>query len=438
MFNEIKKDIVKMGLTILKESFVIGTWGNVSVKIPKKNYFAITPSGMDYSKIKTEDIVILDFDGKIIEGDRIPSTEWQLHAEIYKKREDVSSIIHTHSLYASAMASARKPIPPTMEDLVCVVGGGVNVANYALPGSKELADNAVIALENKFCVLLANHGVICVGKTLPDAFKVCKITEKTAQITLLAENMGGAVSLSKNDCNEMHKFYKECYGKDNFKQQKSNQKTLREPMNGLTHFIGVLLSITALVVLVTFAGMEGKVRHIVSFSLYGTSLILLYLFSTLYHWLPLTERGIKKMRKVDHMMIFILIAGSYTPICLVPLKGAWGWSIFGVIWGFAISGFFLKLLWMNMPRALYVSIYIVMGWIALIVVYPLSKVFANGGLWWLFIGGVIYTLGAVIYVKKKPNPFPDFFGFHEIWHIFVMLGSAAHFWMMFKYVLPMP
>ncbi|MBN2695285.1 hemolysin III family protein [bacterium] len=212
---------------------------------------------------------------------------------------------------------------------------------------------------------------------------------------------------------------------------------LREPINGLTHFIGALLAIAALVVLVVKSAIDGTAWHVVSFSIYGTSMFLLYLFSSLYHWLPLRYKGVLKMRKLDHMMIFVMIAGSYTPMCLIPLRGPWGWSLFGTIWGIAITGFFIKIFWLNAPRVLYVSIYIVMGWLVVIAIYPISKVFPTGGMVWLAIGGIFYTFGAVIYAKKKPNPIPNIFGFHEIWHIFVMLGSGAHFWMMWRYILPM-
>ncbi len=212
---------------------------------------------------------------------------------------------------------------------------------------------------------------------------------------------------------------------------------LREPINGLTHFIGALLSIVALVVLVVYSAIDGSVWHVVSFSIYGTSMFLLYLFSSLYHWLPLKYKGVMKMRKLDHMMIFVMIAGSYTPMCLIPLRDVWGWSLFGTVWGIAITGFFIKIFWLNAPRVLYVSIYIAMGWLVVIAIYPISKVFPTGGIVWLTMGGIFYTFGAVIYAKKRPNPIPHIFGFHEIWHIFVMLGSASHFWMMWKYILPM-
>jgi len=127
-------------------------------------------------------------------------------------------------------------------------------------------------------------------------------------------------------------------------------KKLRDPVSGLTHFIGFLLSITALVLLVTNAVVQGTVWHIVAFAVFGTSLILLYGASSLYHLLPLSPKGISVLRRIDHIMIFILIAGTYTPVCLVALRGILGWSLFGIVWGIAVAGIFLALFWINAPR----------------------------------------------------------------------------------------
>lgn len=208
----------------------------------------------------------------------------------------------------------------------------------------------------------------------------------------------------------------------------------RDPVSGLSHFIGVLLSIAALVLLVVFSTIKATPWHVVSFSIFGTTLILLYTASSLYHLLPLSEKGIRIFRKIDHMMIFVLIAGTYTPICLVPLRGAWGWSLFGVIWGLAIAGIVMKIFWLQAPRWLYTTIYVAMGWIAVVAFWPLIHGMPLGGVLWLVIGGIFYTVGAVIYAIKKPN-FSKYFGFHEIFHIFILAGSISHFWMMFRYIL---
>lgn len=209
---------------------------------------------------------------------------------------------------------------------------------------------------------------------------------------------------------------------------------LNEPVSGITHFIGALLAAAGLALLVIFAVIQGTVWHIVSFSIFGTSMILLYSASTLYHLLPLTEVGKATMRKVDHMMIYILIAGTYTPVCLVALRGPWGWSLFGSIWALAVAGMIMKIFWLNAPRWLYTSFYLFMGWLAAIAFYPLMQAVPGGAMFWLLAGGILYSIGGVIYAAKKPN-FGTHFGFHELFHLFVMAGSFSHFWLMFRYIL---
>jgi len=210
---------------------------------------------------------------------------------------------------------------------------------------------------------------------------------------------------------------------------------LREPINGATHFIGILLAIASLPILVIPAVQMGKTLHVVSFSIFSASMIMLYTSSTVYHWATVSPATLKTLRKIDHIMIFVMIAGSYTPITLIGLKGAWGWSLFGVSWGITIIGLFLKLFWLDMPRKLYVGLYLFMGWLVLIAIYPLSKSISQGALTWLLIEGAFYSVGAVIYAIKKPDF--KYFGFHEIWHIFVLLGSFAQFMMLYKYILYM-
>jgi len=212
-------------------------------------------------------------------------------------------------------------------------------------------------------------------------------------------------------------------------------KLLREPANSLTHLAGVLLSIAGLVILVVLS--NGEPFRVTAFAIYGASLIILYTASTLYHSLKVNEKGLKALKRFDHIAIFGLIAGTYTPVTLVTLQGgqaAWGWSIFGVIWGFALLGVVFKIAWMKAPRWLYTALYVVMGWLALIAIVPIAKTMPFGGVVWLTTGGVLYTLGAVIYALKKPNF--KYFDFHAIWHLFVLAGSISHFIMMLKYVLP--
>lgn len=214
---------------------------------------------------------------------------------------------------------------------------------------------------------------------------------------------------------------------------------VRDLVSGLSHCIGASLALPGAVVLIVFASIWGDPYDIVSFSIYGTSLFLLYLFSTLYHWLNISEKGITIFRKFDHIMIYIFIAASYTPICLGPLRGPWGWSIFGVIWGFAILGTILTSVWIKAPRALTTSIYIIMGWTVLIALYPLIKVFIAENLfyslWWLLVGGIFYTIGGIIYGLKWPKINLKHLGFHDIFHIFVLIGSIFHYWFILYYVL---
>lgn len=199
--------------------------------------------------------------------------------------------------------------------------------------------------------------------------------------------------------------------------------------------IGAVLAVPGLAVLVYSAVMYATTWHIVSFSIFGASLILLYTASTIYHSLDVSKHVTEILRRIDHMMIYILIAGTYTPLCLVPLRGPWGWSIFGTILGIAVAGIIMKILWFNAPRWLYTLFYVGMGWLAVIALPPLVRSMPVGGIVWLLIGGVFYTIGAVIYALKRPNPIPGRFGFHEIFHLFVLAGSASHFWLMYRYIL---
>lgn len=205
-------------------------------------------------------------------------------------------------------------------------------------------------------------------------------------------------------------------------------------MNGFTHFIGVILSITATFLLIIKSNDSQSLIGVISISVFGISMILLFTASTLYHWLKLSEEGIKKLRKADHIMIFIYIAATYTPICIIVLKGYIGWLLLIAVWLVAIFGVIIKLFWMNAPRWLSTLIYVLMGWLAVVVIYPLFSSLEIDALLWLFTGGLFYTVGAIIYALKKPDPFPGILGFHEIFHLFVLAGSFSHYWVMYKYI----
>jgi len=202
-----------------------------------------------------------------------------------------------------------------------------------------------------------------------------------------------------------------------------------EILNIATHGIGFLLSIAALVLLVVFASIYGDAWHIVSYSIYGTSLVILYLASTLFHWSTKPSRRLK-LNIFDHASIYILIAGTYTPLLLVTLRGPWGWSLFGVVWGMAIVGIVLKFFFTGRFNKLSTLAYVIMGWVVLIALKPLIDNLSTPGLIWLSIGGVSYSIGAVFFLLNKV-PYN-----HAIFHLFVLGGSIAHFVTIFWYVLP--
>ena len=211
----------------------------------------------------------------------------------------------------------------------------------------------------------------------------------------------------------------------------------REPISGLTHVFGALMSIVGLIILVLISAFNKSPVHVITFVIFGTSLILLYSASSIYHMVTISEKAIKRLRTLDHSMIYVLIAGSYTPICLIALKGSLGWGLFIAIWAIATLGILLKLFWLSAPRWLYTLFYVVMGWISILVISPLTKVIPQGGIIWLFAGGISYTVGALVYGTKWPPIKSKLFGFHEVFHIFVLIGSFCHYWLMLKYLMYM-
>ncbi|MNQ74295.1 hemolysin-III related [compost metagenome] len=200
-----------------------------------------------------------------------------------------------------------------------------------------------------------------------------------------------------------------------------------ERANALTHGFGVILSIAALVLLVVQAYQHGNAWHIVSFSIFGAALVILYTCSTLLH--SFTHAKIKDVFEIlDHSAIYVLIAGSYTPYLLVTLRGTLGWSFFGVIWGLALIGIVLKLFYVKRFILASTLCYIVMGWLIVIAFKPLYVELPFGGIAWLVVGGLFYTLGSIFYVWRR-IPYH-----HAIWHLFVLAGSACHFFSIFGYV----
>jgi hemolysin III len=211
------------------------------------------------------------------------------------------------------------------------------------------------------------------------------------------------------------------------KKQKDDQSLGEEIANSIIHGIGAGLSIAGLVLLIVFASSYGDVWRIVSFSIFGTTLILLYLSSTLYH--SFTGPRIKFIfRIMDHVSIYLLIAGTYTPIVLVGIQGAWGWTLFGIIWGLAILGIVLKICFMGRFSVLSSIFYLLMGWMVVIAINPMITMLPSGFIVWIVIGGLSYTIGIIFFAVDK-IPYN-----HVIWHLFVLGGSISHFFGMFFYL----
>jgi hemolysin III len=175
--------------------------------------------------------------------------------------------------------------------------------------------------------------------------------------------------------------------------------------------------------------------QLAAFSVYGATLILLYGASSLYHLLPVSDRPLRVLRILDHIAIYFLIAGTYTPIALITLDSRLGWVLLAVVWLIAVAGIPFKLFFLDAPVWLSTGTYLAMGYLALVAVVPLAEAVSISGLVWLVAGGVAYTAGAVIYARRRPDPFPGLFGHHEIWHLLVLTGSACHFAFMVYYVV---
>lgn len=213
------------------------------------------------------------------------------------------------------------------------------------------------------------------------------------------------------------------------------KNTYREPINGFTHLFGALISCVGLVFMLIKVVSDGGSSAALSGALiFGISLICLYTASSVYHLVNGTDKVLAFLRKIDHSMIFVLIAGTYTPICLLCLDGTLRIVLLSIIWALAIAGVVFKMFWFNAPRWISTASYIGMGWIALFIFSPLSKTLPFMGFFWLILGGIFYTTGGIMYGLKKPN-ISDKFGFHELFHVFILLGSLSHFILIFNYML---
>ena len=214
---------------------------------------------------------------------------------------------------------------------------------------------------------------------------------------------------------------------------------IKDPISGISHLIGAILSLIGTIFLLYSAYKQNDITKIVSFFIFGGSMIFLYNSSAIYHLFGHSPEEVDIFRKIDHAMIYILIAGTYTPFCLIALKGFWGILILVIIWIIAAAGIstvFFKSFWTKVPRWLATGLYMIMGSIIIFFIYPLFKATNIETVIWLLIGGIFYLVGAVIYAMKKPNILKGF-GFHELFHIFVLFGTISHFYAIYRYLLPL-
>lgn len=206
----------------------------------------------------------------------------------------------------------------------------------------------------------------------------------------------------------------------------------RDPVSGLIHFFSAVLALVGLIVLLVVTWGQGF--KTLSMAIYGVSLVTLFSASALYHLANPSDGTLLKLRKFDHSAIYVLIAGTYTPICINFFSGWLRWGFLALIWGIALAGVIVKLFVINTSRWVTAGIYLVMGWMAVWVIKPLLQSMPAAGLWWMLAGGLTYSIGAVIYITKKLDLYPGVFGFHEVWHVFVSLAALCHFMMIYRYI----
>ena len=213
-------------------------------------------------------------------------------------------------------------------------------------------------------------------------------------------------------------------------------KQMREPVNGLTHYFAALAAVIGLVVLLMIS--RGDFFKQETLLVYGGSLVLMLMASASYHLIKGSPRRMQFLRKIDHSSIFILIAGTYTPICANLMSGFWQWGMLLVVWVLALIGTFSKILLINTPRWFTAAVYLVMGWLGVLAANEILAALPPGALVLLILGGLAFTFGAIVYITKMMNFVPGVFGFHEVWHIFVIVGCLCHFVLMLLYVAPIP
>ena len=213
------------------------------------------------------------------------------------------------------------------------------------------------------------------------------------------------------------------------------QLRIREPMNSMSHLIGAVLSLAGLIFLLLRSIQAGSAVHVLAALVFGLSLILLYTASMIYHWVNSSTETIRILRKIDHCMIYVLIAGTYTPVCLITLQGKLGYGLLIAIWSLAVLGIILKLVWFDAPRWLYTGFYLLLGWLAVFFIYPISQALPGVGVSLLVLGGLLYTAGSIFYALKPQRLRLWKLGFHEIFHLFILAGSITHYLFVYLYVL---
>ncbi len=218
MLEEIRKKIVEAGLRLVKEGLVARSWGNISVRVDEKNML-ITPSGRTYESLKPEEIVLMNYKTLAYDGKIKPSSEYHLHTMIYKQRKEINAVIHTHQMNATTVATARREVPPILDDMVQIIGPSVRVSKYTMAGTQKFAKNAVKAMQGRQAVLLANHGAVCIGRNLNEAFAVSEVLEKACKAFIEAEFLGGAKTISKFSATIMHQVYLKKYSRQEEKNR---------------------------------------------------------------------------------------------------------------------------------------------------------------------------------------------------------------------------
>ena len=211
---DFREKLIEAGQQMLEKKLTVETWGNLSLRDPQTGYLYLTPSAMAYHTIEPEDVAVVDLEGNLIAGRRKPTIEMELHLQLYRARPEINAVIHTHPVYSQVFAVLRRAIPPIIDEAAQVLGGTVPVAQYALPGTKELAENVRAAMDGRHrACLMANHGAVCVGESMEQAFKVCTVLEMTAQIYQQALLLGEPHVLSEELVDEMWDFANNRYGK---------------------------------------------------------------------------------------------------------------------------------------------------------------------------------------------------------------------------------